>query len=145
MENHPSEVFLFSQRHVKHGNRLAEIRASRQAIADGGPAVQVQYRRQIRLAPWKAELGDVRHPLLVRPVGPELPFQKIRGDSSDRPPVGGVSGLGNPGKESELLHDPFDALVVHGAAALPELRRDAAVAVSPPAFKENAPDCGIQL
>src|SRR5574344_1404233 len=138
MEDHTSEILLSGERHPQHAFRLAERRAFRQVIADHGPAEQVQYRRQVRLAPRKMELGDVRHPLLVRSAGPELPVQEIGGDLAHRPPVGAVSGLGDPGEEAELLHDSLHAFVVHGTAALPELRRDAAVSVSPAAAEEYA-------
>ncbi len=73
---------------------LGHVRALGGRPGDYLPGAEVVDRREVRLAPRLAELGDVGAHLLPGGLGGEVPPQHVPERPADRAPVGAVSAAG---------------------------------------------------
>ena len=90
------------------------------------PRVQVHDRCGIQQAFCRPDVGEVRCPLLVRPIGLEVPLQVVRGNVVLQPVhvVRGQPTPLTPGLQLGLAHQPGNpvksAALAHGAQIVPD-------------------------
>ena len=77
MDDRPVALAERGARVRKHAVGQLGVGARADRLGDGKPVVAVDQGRQVRLARRDAELGQVRHPQHVRPVGVEVAVDQI--------------------------------------------------------------------
>ena len=101
---------------------LGHVRALGGRPGDYLPGAEVVDRREVRLAPRLAELGDVGAHLLPGGLGGEVPPQHVPERLADRTPVGAVSAAGpfasDRASDPHLTHHPQHRLVGDARAPL---------------------------
>ena len=111
-----------AQQHVEHLVLLGHVRAQGDGPCDHLVAAEVQHRREVRLAPWLPELGDVGAELLPRRVGREVAAEDVLERPAHRAPVRVVAVVvrlaPDAAADAHLVHHLEHRLVGYARALL---------------------------
>ena len=108
MEDEALEVLVLREGGVEHAHRLLEVRRHREVPRHDVAGSHVDDRGKVAFPERARELRDVRRPLLVRPVGLEVPRDHVLRDVPDLADVGFVLPLPRYRGKAHLGHQAPD-------------------------------------
>lgn len=104
--------------------------------AHGTPGKEIQHDCDIEPAFRSPDIGEIGQPLLVRPVGLEVPVENIVGDDRARVVISRLAAAPGPRPQGNDPHQTFDPMKAAGQAFLKNIAPDAARAIGPVAGLE---------
>lgn len=112
---------------------------------DDAAREEVQHESDVEPALSCPDIGEVSQPLLVRPVGLEVPVEDVVGDNRPFAVVLRLSKASGPRPQGIDPHQPFDPVQAAGKPLFQQIVPDAASPVGPVAGLEARLDCRDKL
>lgn len=140
MQHRPVTGFQSAKGLLKHRADHAEQWPWGHFIRHDFAIEEIQHRRQVQFPTVHVELGNVRHPLFIWPIGVKLSRQVVRGNVSELTFVGAIFLHSYSAAQLELNHQSTDRLVVHEVAAATDSGSDATIAITPFVSLEQLPN-----
>jgi hypothetical protein len=117
-----------------------------QGEPDDPPRAHVQHRVEVELALVGGDLGAIAIPLVVEPIGAEVPADQVRCPPPAPALPGGLPAFTlGPGDQTELAHQLRDGVLADPPTLIAQVRGDPRRTVGAPMLGEQPPDLDLQL
>ena len=125
------------KRFIQHILDLFHVRTGREIVGNNLIGIHVKNRRNVAFTPRQIELRYICCSLLKRLLGTEIPIDNVISDLAHIAFVGMVLLFWTFAKQSKLIHDSLDTLVIYQKATVQKLPMYPSYAISLPVLVEN--------